>query len=327
MVAQSLLLLALLAILAAGCARGSAAGARRLRVGFFPNVTHAVALVGLESGCFKRHLAPGVRLDARPFAAGTELVTAIAAGEIDLAYLGPGPAITGYVAGVPIRVLAGAADGGSVLVSRYDVAIESPAALSGRRISVPAYGNTQDVLLRSVLRQAGLRDTTRGGSVEVVRVESADVRLLFEQKQLDAAMLPEPWAARVEAETGARVVLDWREVWRGGRYPSTLLVATDNLLRGRPQTAAAWLKAHRETVAWIRTHPEEARQVIDTALFHHTRKRLPPGVLERALSRMAVSDELRGDPPVVLAEFAELMRDAGYLRGSRSLNGLLRPWR
>jgi NitT/TauT family transport system substrate-binding protein len=323
--ARALLPLALLALLAAGCARGNAESARRLRVGFFPNVTHAVALVGIESGRFARALGPGVRLDPRPFAAGTELVTAIAAGEIDLAYIGPGPTITGYVAGVPIRVLAGAAEGGSVLVSRGDLTIESPAALSGRRVSIPAYGNTQDVLLRGILARFGLRDTTRGGSVEVVRVESADVRLLFEQKQLDAALLPEPWAARVEVEARARVVLDWREVWREGRYPSALLVATDALLRERPDVADAWLAVHREIVAWIRAQPEEARQAIDTALFHHTRKRLPPGVLERAIARMQITDELRGDPPPVLAEFAAMMRDARYLRGSRSLAGLVRP--
>jgi NitT/TauT family transport system substrate-binding protein len=291
-------------------------------VGFFPNVTHAVALVGLESGRFATALPAGTTLDARAFVAGTELVTGIAAGEIDLAYMGPGPVIKAYTAGVPIRVLAGAAEGGSVLVSRADVALDGPAALSGRRVSVPRYGNTQDVLLRGLLARAGLRDTTRGGSVEVLQVDSPDVRLLFAQKQLDAALLPEPWAARVEAETGAQVALGWREVWRGGRYPSTLLVATEALLRERPALAAAWLRTHRETVAWIRAHPGDAQRVVDEALLRHTRKRLPPAVLEKALSRLTITDEIGGDgqrtvrPPTVLVEFAEMMRGAGYLRRS-----------
>lgn len=314
------LVLALVAT--AGCAREDAVAAGRLRVGFFPNLTHAAALVGIQSGRFQEALGARVAIDARAFQAGTELVTAIAAGEIDLAYMGPGPAIKAYSAGVPLRVLAGACDGGSVLVSRSDVHLSHVSSLDGRRVTVPRYGNTQDVLLRALLRNAGLSDTTRGGSVDVLQCAPADVRLLFEQRQIDAALLPEPWAARVEAETGARVALDWRQIWREGRYPSALLVATERLLTERPEVAAAWRRTHSEIVVWTRRHPEEARMLVNEALFRYTRKRLAPEVLERAWRRQRVTDTVELE---ALVEFARLMGDAGYLRARQrfSLDGIL----
>jgi NitT/TauT family transport system substrate-binding protein len=211
-------------LLAAGCTGrrdpDKGPGPRPVRIGYLPNLAHAVALLGLDEGRFQRALGPGARVEAKEFVAGTEMVTAIAAGELDLAYMGPGPVIKASTQGVRIRLLAGAAAGGSVLLSRPGTPIRSAKDLVGRRVTVPRYGNTQDVILRGFLRRAGLRDSARGGSVEVLQSDSPDLLVLFGHRQIDAALVPEPWGARLEEREAAEVALTEPQLMGGTILPS-----------------------------------------------------------------------------------------------------------
>jgi NitT/TauT family transport system substrate-binding protein len=324
---HTIALLSIVAMLAAapGCRdrRGRDLHGRPVvRVGFFPNLGHAAALVGLESGRFATALGGAAALDARAFVAGTELVTALAAEEIDVAYLGPGPAIKAFSAGVPLRIVAGAAEGGSVVVARPDAGVRAVTDLAGKRVTVPRFGNTQDVLMRALLRQAGLQDTAHQGTVEVLQAESSDVLRLLQLKQIDAAIVAEPWGARLEKEAGASIMVDWRGVWRGGRYPSAVLVMREPWRRAHPALAERWLQAHRETVAWIRAEPEAALDRCGEAVRRHTGKSLPRETLARAFTRLEITDRVDAE---ALDAFQGLMREAGYLREPISVDGLVAP--
>ncbi len=281
-------------VFAAGPA--SASQPLKIRVGHFPNVTHAQALVGHANGWFARALGPDVEIDWKIFNAGPAAVQALFAGEIDLAYLGTGPAVVGYVKsrGQALRVIAGAADGGAALIVRPQAGIHTAADFHGKRVASPQLGNTQDVALRGWLADHGLTPMERGGDVRVMPMANPDQLTMFRQGQIDAAWSPEPWASRLVHQGGGVLFLDEREVWKdltGGRFATTLLVAHPRFLVAHPDLAARWVRAHVELTQWIVDHGDEAKAVVNGELKRETGKPLPQAVLDESWGRVAFTTD------------------------------------
>ena len=163
-----------------------------IRIGYFPNETHPQALIGLANGTFQKALGPNVKLVATSFNAGPAATEALLAGQIDLSYLGPNPAINAYVKtnGAGVRIIAGAASGGVEFIVRADETINGPKDLAGKKLASPQLGNTQDVALRSYLNKNGLKTTEQGGDVQVVPSDNATILQLFKNKQIDGAWVP-----------------------------------------------------------------------------------------------------------------------------------------
>lgn len=289
-----------------------------LRIAYFPNVTHAPALVGMARHEFDRDL-PGYAIDAKVVNAGPEAMEALLAGELDFAYVGPSPAINTYLKtqGRAVRIVAGACSGGASLVARAGVSIHSVGDLDGKRVAVPQLGGTQDVSCRHFLALNGLAPREQGGTVEIVPIKNPDILALFRQGQLDAAWAPEPWAARLKHDTGATTVVDERDLWPGRRFTTTVLVVRKAFADQHPDAVQEFARANRETIAWIQAHPADAQAAVNGELKRLTGKPLPNDVLQEAWSRVAFTDD--PDRSSVVA-FAEAAQKAGYLR--QSLNGL-----
>src|SRR6202162_3643070 len=170
-----------------------------IRVGYFPNITHAQALVGRAGGQFEKAVGPGVQIEWKAFNAGPSMIEALFANALDLTYVGPNPTVTGYVRsrGDAVRVIAGAASGGASLVVRQGAGIQNASDFHGKKVATPQQGNTQDVALRAWLRANGLKPRDKGGDVQVIPTSNPDELTLFLKGQLDAAWAPEPWAARL----------------------------------------------------------------------------------------------------------------------------------
>lgn len=273
----------------AGCGDGDAAssgadGPVRLRLGYFPNITHAQPIVGLADGTFARELGPGVALETKTFNAGPSVIEAMFAGAIDAAYVGPNPAITGYVqsGGKDIRVVAGATSGGALLVVRDDSGITKPADLARKRLATPQLGNTQDVAARTWLRENGLKDRDHGGDVDVRPVANADALALFIKGELQAAWAPEPWATRLILEGKGRVLVDERDLWPNRDFVSTHLIVSAKFLAERPETVERLLRAHVKTTQWINEHPAEAKRAVNEGITSITNAPLPVAVIDGA---------------------------------------------
>ncbi len=282
-------------MLLAGCGRPSSE-AHVLRVGYFPNLTHAQALIGLANGSFQQALGPDVTIKTFVMNAGPSAIEALYAGELDLSYIGPGPAINGYVKsnGEALRVVSGTASGGAVLVVRQDSGINSAQDFKGKRVASPQLGNTQDIALRYYLQQQGVATTEQGGSVQVIPMQNADILTGFLRKEVDGAWVPEPWGARLVHEAQGRVFLDERSVWPGGLFPTASIIVSTNALEERPLLITQWLRAHVQVTEWIQRHPAEARQQVNAELAKLTGKALPEAVLQDAWSRLAFThDPLR----------------------------------
>lgn len=303
-----------------------AAPPTKIRVGHFPNVTHAQPLIGQSNGWFTKALGSEVSVEWKTFNAGPAEMQALFAGELDLAYIGPGPAINGYVKskGKLPFVIAGSADGGAALVVRPEAGIRSPADFRGKRIATPQIGNTQDIALRGWLKKHGLAPTEKGGDVKVMPFANPDQLTLFRQGQIDGAWAPEPWAARLVHEGGGTVFLDERELWKdltGGRFSTTVLIAHPKFIQAHPELVQRWVAAHLELTAWINDHSDEAKTVVNGEIKRLVGKPLPPAVLDSAWGRVRFT----GDPiKESIIQSARWAFEQGHLgRKEPDLSGLV----
>jgi NitT/TauT family transport system substrate-binding protein len=264
---------------------GSATPAGKLTIGYFPNVTHAPALVAAATGGFHDAL-PGVDIAYKTFNAGPSLIEAMFAGAVDVGYVGPSPAINGYTQskGQAVRIVAGAMSGGASFVIRPAAGVKTPQDLSGKKLASPQLGNTQDVSLRFYLQQNRLKSKDKGGSVDVMPAQNPDVVNLFRQGQIDGAWLPEPWASTLVLQAHGDVFLDERSLWPDGRFSTVCLVASPKLLKERPDVVAGVLKAHLAATNLISARPDEAKKLAGDQIAKLTSQAMPSDVLDRAFS-------------------------------------------
>jgi NitT/TauT family transport system substrate-binding protein len=311
-----------LCIALAGLGDGKVHAQTLVRVGAFPNITHAQAMIGKANGWFARAMGPQVRIEWKSFNAGPSAMEALLANAVDMTYIGPNPTINGYVRsnGEALRIVAGATSGGAALVVRNDAGIQSPADFHGKKVASPQIGNTQDVALRSWLKANGLKTAERGGDVQVIPIANPDQLTLFLKKQLDASWAPEPWASRLVHEANARVLVDERTLWPGGQFITAHLVVSTRFLRTHPDLVKNWLRVHVDLTDWIRKNPREAKQLLNQQIQRETGKALPVQVLDDAFSRMEVTyDPLRGS----LMQAARSAFEAGFLgRAMPDLSGM-----
>ncbi|GAA1976485.1 ABC transporter substrate-binding protein [Microbacterium pumilum] len=306
--ATTITTLGLVAAMMAGCA--SAAGSSpaeeepvtELRLGYFANVTHAPALVGLEEGLFADALGD-VDITTQVFNAGPAAIEALSAGAIDATYIGPNPSINTFIqsAGESAHIVAGAATGGAALVVRDG--IDAPADLEGTTLATPQLGNTQDVALRSWLADEGYEtDTTGGGDVSITPTENAQTLTLFQQGDIDGAWLPEPWVSRLILDAGAHVLVDEADLWPDGEFPTTVLLVRADFLEQHPTVVEHLLEGHIAAVQWIADNPDDAPGVINDALEAETGKPLDDAVIERALQHVTFSVDPHADTFQTLVE-------------------------
>jgi NitT/TauT family transport system substrate-binding protein len=284
-------------LLAAGCgssAASSGSGSETvvLRLGFLANITHEPALVGLAKGFFSKNLGRNVTLKTSIFSSGTEEATALLAGQLDAAYIGPSPAINAWQKshGTAIKIISGAASGGASLVVKSS--ITTPAQLKGTSLATPSLGNTQDVAARYWLKQHGLSTTPTGGgdvAIKPVKPNSAAV-LEFKSGQIDGAWEPEPYATEMVLDGGRRLVNE-ASLWPGGKFVTTDLVASQSFLKAHPDVVNNLLRAQIQANDYISAGPAAAARAANTELTKLLGKSLPANVLSASLKYLTFTDD------------------------------------
>ncbi|WP_299168849.1 ABC transporter substrate-binding protein [uncultured Arthrobacter sp.] len=276
--------------------------AAELRLGYFGNLTHAPALVGLEKGYFAEELGD-TELSTQVFNAGPSAIEALNAGAIDATFIGPNPAINSYVQsnGESLRIVAGATSGGAQLVVKPD--INSVEDLAGKTLATPQLGNTQDVALRVWLGEQGYETTTEGGGdVAIVPTENATTLQLFQNGDIDGAWMPEPWASRLVVDAGAEVLVDEADLWPEGKFATTVLVVSKQFLTEHPAQVEALLRAEHRAITSLNENTEETAALINAGLESANAKPLAEPVLARALENVTFSQEPLADALAQLFE-------------------------
>jgi NitT/TauT family transport system substrate-binding protein len=289
-----------------------------VRLGYFPNVTHATALVGVESGIFKNALGPDT-LETKTFNAGPAAVEALFSGALDATYIGPNPAINAYVqsGGKAIRIVSGATSGGALLVVKPS--INSPADLKGKKVASPQRGGTQDVALRYWLKNNNLKaDLEGGGDVSILPQENAQTLETFRSGQIDGAWVPEPWATRLVQEGGGKVLVDERSTWPDGRFVTTHLVVRTDFVKQHPDAVRRLVQGQVEANELVNGNPAEAQRLVNQAITAITGKGIAAGVLQEAWKNL----EFTNDPIATsLTASADHAHEVGLLE-KVSLKGI-----
>ena len=282
-----------------------------LRLGYFPNVTHATAIVGIENGIFQDKLGSDVTLTTQTFNAGGDVVEAIFNGGLDASYVGPNPAINAWAQseGTAIKIVSGATSGGAFLVVSPD--ITSADQLAGKTLASPQLGNTQDVALRAWLKEQGFEtDLEGGGDVSVTPLANADILTAFTTGDLDGAWVPEPWATRMIEEGGGHVLVDERDLWPDGKFVTTHLIVATEFLNAHPDVVKGLLEGQVAANQFVNENGDEAQQVVASAIGELTGSELDPAILAASWENLTFTNDPIASSLAVSAQHAE---DVGLL--------------
>lgn len=289
----------------------SVTNSKVVRVGYFPNLTHAQAVIGFGNGDFQKELND-VHIETQIFNAGPSAIESLFADRIDIAYVGPNPAINGYIKsnGEALHIVSGVASGGAVFVVRNDAEINSTDDFSGKKFASPQLGNTQDVALRSYLLHNGYQTMDNGGDVEVIPAKNADIYTLMLKKEIDGAWVPEPWGAKLIKESNSRIFVDERDLWPNAQFVSSNIIVSTKYLNNHPEIVKKLLAAHVDKTQWINQNPDEFFIIFNKELEKITGKTIPDDELRDAFSRMTITyDPIRES----LIKSANDAYDVGFL--------------
>ena len=245
----------------------NAAGASAtLRLGYFPNITHATAIVGVEDGLFAKALGPNVTLQTSTFNAGSSAAEALISNAIDATFIGPSPAVNAWAkSNGAVKIISGATSAGALLVVKPG--ITSAADLKGKKLATPQLGNTQDVALRTWLASQGLTtDLQGGGDVSIVPQDNAQTLQAFETGAIDGAWLPEPWATRLIVEGHGTALVNEKDLWPGGQFATTVLLVRAEYLAAHPDVIKALLTGELAANDLINSDPAQAQALINKGI-------------------------------------------------------------
>ena len=291
-----------------------------LRVGHFPNITHAQGVVAHAlsrqgKGWFEERLGPGTKIEWFVYNAGPSAMEAIFAQSIDLTYVGAGPALNAYTKsnGAEVRLIAGAANGGAALVVQPDQNLKTPADFRGKKIATPQLGNTQDISCRAWLITGGLKITQLGGDAQVLPTQNPDQLSLFQQKNVDAVWTVEPWVSRLEREAGGKILVEERDV------ATTVLVSSVKFLSQQRELAKKFAEAHVQLTDWMAKHPGEAQKLIKDELLAETRSDMAPDLIAQSWKRIVFSAE---PPRAAVESFLQNSLKSGFIKTAPDLSKL-----
>jgi NitT/TauT family transport system substrate-binding protein len=295
----------------------TSAPAVQVRLGFFPNVTHAQAVLGVSSGDFAKAVAPG-QFTPQQFNAGPSLIEALFANQIDVGYVGPGPVINAFTRshGEGIRVIGGAADNGVLIVARKDAGILTLSDLKGKKIATPQHGNTQDIAARHYLTAVlGQTDTTN-----VLPISNTDQFGMMQRNQIDAAWVPEPWGSLLMAQAGATLIGEEKDLWPDKDFSLTVIVTTPEFLHDHPDVLQKLLAVNHDWTQRLNSNPADCAPQLEAGLTQLTGKKLPPGLIASAISHVKFAE----DPsPATFVSNAQWALDLGFAKEKPDLTGLI----
>jgi NitT/TauT family transport system substrate-binding protein len=296
-----------------------AAETHSLRLGHFPNITHAQALYAKAVGHFEKKLATPIRWSS--FHAGPTAIEAIFTDAIDATFVGPSPAINGFIRsrGEKFVIIAGSAGGGAGLVLRKGAGIRSEKDFGGKTIATPQLGNTQDIAARGWFAGRGYKFKEKGGTLTLLALSNPDQLTLFKKGEIHGAWTVEPWLARLEIEGGGELFLDEKTLWPDGRYATTVLIMNRDFLATNPKLTRTLLQALVEVTQQINGDKAEAAKLLNAQLKRETGKSLADAVIAKAMERV----DFTWDPVAPsLRRSAEAAHQIGFLRDAPDLKGI-----
>lgn len=282
-----------------------------VRVAYFPNITHTQALVMKNQKTLENKWKDKCKVSWTSFNAGPAEVEAIFAGEIDLGYIGPVPALSANAkSNGEVKIISNVTNAGAVLLKRKDSGINSVKDLAGKKVAVPQIGNTQHLCLLDLLTQNGLKTVDKGGDVTVSASSNADILNLIDNGSVDAAVVPEPWGTTIEKNGNAEVLLEYDKLFLEGNYPTAVVIANGDFLKEHPDLVKEFLQAHEDATLYINNNSTQAQEIVNKEIEGVTGKALKEDVIQKAFGRMKVDTALNKE---AIMTFARISKDEGFI--------------
>ena len=309
----SIALLISLMLLQASC-RPKEEHISKLRIAHFPNATHSQALMMKHTGILQERIGNDISVEFIQFNAGASEIEAFFSGQIDIGYIGPVPAINGNIKSRgDIVIIAGASISGGAIVVGIESGIQKIEDLENKRIAVPQIGNTQHITLLNLLSENGLKDSVRGGNVEIIPVANSNLKLAFERNEIDAAYIPEPWGSNLVNSGIGRLLLDDSKIFREGEYTTALVVAKKEFIEKYPEIVEIFLDTHIEMTEFFHSDPENAKNIAKVELERILGYSIEDEAINLAYKRVLVSYDPLVDGVLELADVfyeAKMVDDA-----------------
>jgi len=294
----------------------------KIRVAFFPSIGHIIPIVGLEEKIFEKGIGEEKQIETKLFDSGPQVIESIFSGSIDVAYVGPGPIINGFLKsdGKDIKILSGAASGGASFIIQPNSGLESLENFDGKRIASPQISNSQDVSLRHYLESHGLKSVEKGGTVFVLNISNPDIYTLFAKGDIDGAWVPEPWATILVQELDGIRLFNEEKLWPNEEFASVLLIVRTKYLENNPETVQKWVESHEKTVTWINSNPNKSKSLFSNFLMDYMGKSLPTKIIDESFSNITITSDPIKNSVIIFAERADSL---GYLgRSGYNLDGI-----
>ena len=294
----------------------------KIRVAFFPSIGHIIPIVGLEEKIFEKGIGEEKQIETKLFDSGPQVIESIFSGSIDIAYVGPGPIINGFLKsdGKDIKILSGAASGGASFIIQPNSGLESLENFDGKRIASPQISNSQDVSLRHYLESHGFKSVEKGGTVFVLNISNPDIYTLFAKGDIDGAWVPEPWATILVQELDGIRLFNEEKLWPNEEFASVLLIVRTEYLENNPETVQKWVESHEKTVTWINSNPNKSKSLFSNFLIDYMGKSLPTKIIDESFSNISITSDPIKNSVIIFAERADSL---GYLgRSGYNLDGI-----
>ena len=284
-----------------------------VNVAFFPNITHAQAMVMQSQKLFENALGDEYSVKWTSFNAGPAEVEALKSEDIDIGYIGPVPAISANVStNGDVNIIAGATNGGQVLIARDDAGIKEVKDLANKTVAIPQAGNTQHLALLKLLSDNGMKAQDKGGNVNVTAVKNSEIESLFDQGKIDAALVPEPWGTVIENSENVKtsVVLNYDEIWRGGDYPVAVVVVRKDFQDKHPDIVEKFLKAHKDATLYIQENISESAKIVNDKIGEIAGSKNDDKLFESAFSRIVFTTDVSKE---AIDDYAKINLDEGFI--------------
>jgi len=294
----------------------------KIRVAFFPSISHVVPIVGIENDIFQENLTQQKIIEPKIFDSGPQVIESLFSNSIDLAYVGPGPVINGFLKsdGRDLKILAGAANGGASFIIQKNSGLDSIDNFHGKRIASPQISNTQDVSLRHYLSTNGLNPVEKGGTVFVLNISNPDIYTLFAKGEIDGAWVPEPWATILVEELDGIRLFNENQFWPEKQFSSVLLIGRTDFIDNNPEIVRKWIESNDKTVQWINSNPGKAKMIYNQFMQDYMGKTFSKKIIDESFSNLEITSIPIENSVITFAERADLL---GYLgRSGYSLDGL-----
>lgn len=290
---------------------GSEKAAKKVVIGYFPNIDHAPAMVAREKGLYEKALGKDVQVEYKTFPDGGAFMTALKTGDIDAGLVGPGPVMNNFTNGADVKIIAGASSGGTAIVASQKSGVNSVDDFEGKTFITPGVGCTHDVQMETFLQDYGVSSARIGGTLKHVTGNPAQYANMFESGKVDLAAVPEPWASQLVKDAGAKIIVDSSKISYGKTLPNTILVSSGKKINADKDLIEKIVKAQDEAIAFIGENPEEAKEITIKAIKDITKQELDKDVIDNAWKNIRFTSEVNKE---VIQEFANSSVELKFLK-------------